>query len=123
MDRLAVDRPVRVLGRERGRHPQVAFYGGSLDQLWRQFVASGAVTLFSFAVAAGLARILKAAKILRADEDAEVGGIDISDHGETAYDMTPVAGSGGGAFAMAGVGGQKTADVDGQADVSEKVAG
>ena len=46
----------------------------------------------------------------------------IADHGETAYDMTPAAGSSGGAFAMAGVGGSK-AGSDGKADVSEKVAG
>jgi len=99
------------------------FYGGSLDQLWRQFVASASVTVYSFAIAAILALVLKAAKMLRVSEDAEVGGVDVSDHGETAYDMTPVAGSSGGAFAMAGIGGAKKADADGQADVSEKVAG
>ena len=99
------------------------FYGGSLDQLWRQFVASASVTVYSFAIAAILALILKAAKMLRVSEDAEVGGIDVSDHGETAYDMTPVAGSSGGAFAMAGIGGAKKVEADGQADVSEKVAG
>jgi len=98
------------------------FYGGSADQLWRQFVASASVTVFSFAVAAILAYILKAVGLLRVSEDAELGGIDVSDHGETAYDMTPVAGSSGGAFAMAGIGGSKT-DADGKADASQKVAG
>ena len=98
------------------------FYGGSLDQLWRQFVASASVTVYSFAIAAILALILKAAKLLRVSEDAEVGGIDIADHGETAYELTQAAGSSGGAFAMAGLGGTK-ADADGKADVSQKVAG
>ena len=98
------------------------FYGGSLDQLWRQFVASASVTLYSFGIAVVLALILKAAKLLRVNEDAEVGGIDVSDHGETAYDMTPVAGSSGGAFAMAGIGGTKV-DAGGKADAGEKVAG
>jgi len=97
------------------------FFGGSADQLWRQFVASASVTVFSFAVAAILAYILKAVGLLRVSEDAEVGGIDIADHGETAYDLTPASGSGS-AFAMAGIGGSKT-DADGSADVSEKVAG
>ncbi|WP_030436116.1 ammonium transporter [Actinoplanes subtropicus] len=98
------------------------FFGGSLDQLWRQFVASASVTVYSFAIAAILALILKAVKVLRVSEDAEVGGIDISDHGETAYDFQPVAGSSGGAFAIAGIGGTK-ADADGKADASQKVAG
>ncbi|MEV4707700.1 ammonium transporter [Actinoplanes sp. NPDC049316] len=100
------------------------FYGGGLDQLWRQFVGSAAVTVYSFLIAAALALILKAAKALRVDADAEVGGIDISDHGETAYDLTPAGGSGGGsAFAMAGLTNSKSIDADGKADVSQKVAG
>ena len=97
------------------------FYGGSADQLWRQFVASASVTVYSFGVAAILALILKAAKALRVDEDAEVGGIDIADHGETAYDFSPSGGSGG-AFAMAGLSGSP-AEADGKADASTKVAG
>jgi len=98
------------------------FYGGGLDQLWRQFVGSGVVTIFSFVVAALLALILKSVKVLRVSEDAEVGGIDIADHGETAYDFTP-SGGGGGAFAMAGLHGGEAVDADGKATVSQKVAG
>jgi Amt family ammonium transporter len=97
------------------------FYGGSADQLWRQFVGSAAVTVYSFAVAAILALILKSVKSLRVSEDAEVGGIDIADHGETAYDFTPAGGSGGGAFSMAGI--APTVNADGKADVDQKVAG
>ena len=99
------------------------FYGGSLDQLWRQFVASASVTVYSFAIAAILALILKAAKLLRVSEDAETGGIDIADHGETAYDFTPTGGSGGGGFAMAGLNPSGAVDADGKADTSQKVAG
>jgi ammonium transporter, Amt family len=98
------------------------FYGGGLSQLWRQFVGSASVTVYSFAIAAVLALVLKAAGALRVGNDAEVGGIDIADHGETAYDFTPSGGSGGGAFAMAGLG-PSTADADGKASVSQKVAG
>jgi Amt family ammonium transporter len=99
------------------------FYGGGLDQLWRQFLGSAIVTVYSFAIAAALALILKSVKVLRVSEDAEVGGIDIADHGETAYDFAQASGSGGGgAFAMAGIG-APTIDADGKADVSQKVAG
>jgi Amt family ammonium transporter len=105
-----------VLGGENG-----LFYGGGLTQLGRQFVGSLAVTVYSFVVAAVLAFILKAVKALRVTEDAEVSGIDIADHGETAYDFTPSGGGGGGAFAMAGLHG--AVDSDGKADVSQKVAG
>ena len=99
------------------------FYGGSFDQLWRQFVGTAAVTVFSFVVAFILASILKAVKLGRVDTDAEVGGIDIADHGETAYDFTP-SGGGGGAFAMAGLGSSSApVDADGKADTSQKVAG
>jgi ammonium transporter, Amt family len=108
-----------VLGADEG-----LFYGGGLTQLGRQFVGSAAVTVYSFAIAAILALVLKAIKVLRVSSDAEVGGIDISDHGESAYEFTPAGGSGGGgAFAMAGIGSSKTIDADGKADVSQKVAG
>ena len=99
------------------------FYGGGLTQLWKQFVGSASVSVYSFAVAAILALILKALKVFRVSEEAEVGGIDIADHGETGYDFTPSGGAGGGAFAMAGLGQQQGIDADGKADVSQKVAG
>jgi len=100
------------------------FYGGGVTQLWKQFVGSAAVTLYSFVIAAVLALILKALKIFRVSEEAEIGGIDIADHGETGYDFTPSGGSGGGgAFAMAGLTKSETIDADGKADVSQKVAG
>jgi Amt family ammonium transporter len=100
------------------------FYGGGLTQLWKQFVGSAAVTLYSFLVAVVIALILKAVKVFRVSEEAEIGGIDIADHGETGYDFTPSGGSGGGgAFAMAGLKKGEAIDADGKADVSQKVAG
>ena len=96
------------------------FYGGGVDQLWRQFVASAVVTIYSLAVAVVLALILKAVKLLRVDADTEVAGIDVAEHAESAYDFSPTTGSGG-AFAMAGI---TPADkADGKPSVSEKVAG
>jgi ammonium transporter, Amt family len=106
-----------VLGADEG-----LFYGGGLTQLGRQFVGSAAVTVYSFVIAAVLALILKAVKLGRVDDDAEVGGIDIAAHGETGYDLTAASGSGGGgAFAMAGL--TPSVDADGKADTSQKVAG
>jgi Amt family ammonium transporter len=100
------------------------FYGGGLTQLGRQFLGSLTVSLYSFAIAAVLALVIKAAKGLRVSEDAEVGGIDIANHGETGYDLTPAAGgSGGGAFAMAGISPGPTTDADRKAAVAEKVTG
>ncbi len=99
------------------------FYGGGLTQLGHQFLGSLSVTVYSFVIAGVIALIIKSVKGLRVDEDAEVGGIDIADHGESAYDMTPASGSSG-AFAMAGIGGSSGGiDADGKADVSQKVAG
>ncbi|MEU4561370.1 ammonium transporter [Actinoplanes sp. NPDC023936] len=99
------------------------FYGGGVTQLGRQALGSLTVTLYSFLIAAVLALALKAVKLLRVSEESEVGGIDIADHGETGYDFTPATGSGGGAFAMAGLTGSPSNDADGKASVSQKVSG
>ena len=99
------------------------FYGGGVNQLWRQFVGSLAVTVYSFVVAAVIALILKSVKALRVTEEDEVSGIDVTAHGESAYDFTPSGGGGGSAFAMAGLHGGEPVDADGKATVSQKVAG
>ncbi|GAA3906881.1 ammonium transporter [Actinoplanes auranticolor] len=96
------------------------FYGGGVDQLWRQFVGSAVVTLYSLVIAVVLALILKAVKLLRVDNDTEVSGIDVGEHAESAYDFSPTTGSGG-AFAMAGI--NPAAGTEGKAPVSEKVSG
>ena len=93
------------------------FYGGGVDQLWRQFVGSAAVTVYSLVIAVVIALILKAAKVLRVDEETEVSGIDVVEHAESAYDFSPTTGSGG-AFAMAGI-----KQADGTAPVGEKISG
>jgi Amt family ammonium transporter len=96
------------------------FYGGGVDQLWRQFVGSLAVTAYSLAIAVVLALILKAVKVFRVDSETEVSGIDVGEHAESAYDFSPTTGSGG-AFAMAGI--TPAGNTDGKPSVSEKVAG
>jgi Amt family ammonium transporter len=97
------------------------FYGGGLTQLGRQAVCSGIVTVFSFSVAWLLGTAIQKTIGFRATPEAEVDGIDVAEHAESAYEFS----SSGGAFALAGVGATKTAtpaDADG-APVSEKVAG
>jgi ammonium transporter, Amt family len=96
------------------------FYGGGVDQLWRQFVGSAAVTVYSLVIAVVLALILKAVKVLRVDGETEVSGIDVAEHAESAYDFSPTTGSGS-AFAMAGI--TPAGTTDGKSSVSEKVAG
>jgi Amt family ammonium transporter len=79
------------------------FMGGGLTQLGRQAGASLSVTIYSFAIAAVLALVLKAVGLLRVSAEAEVEGIDYAEHAEAGYDLSTTSSSGGGAFAMAGI--------------------
>ena len=97
------------------------FFGGGAGQLAAQAGASGLVTVYSFAVALLLAFIIQKTVGFRVSADAEAEGIDITEHAESGYDLTPAAGSSG-AFALAGVGGGKAA-APAEAPASEKVAG
>src|SRR6478609_6165324 len=69
------------------------FYGGGVDQLWRQAVGAFAVLAYSFIVTTILALILKFTIGLRLGEEDEDGGIDEAEHAETGYDFVPVGGS------------------------------
>jgi ammonium transporter, Amt family len=77
------------------------FYGGGLEQLGAQAAGAGIVTVWSFTVALVLGTILKVLGLLRAKPEAELDGIDIAEHKESAYDLSPSGG--GGAFAQAGI--------------------
>ncbi|RVW05443.1 ammonium transporter [Rhodococcus xishaensis] len=69
------------------------FYGGGFDQLWRQAVGAGAVLLYSLVATAVIALIVKATIGLRVPAEAEEGGVDESEHAETAYDFVAHSGS------------------------------
>ncbi|GAA1005474.1 ammonia channel protein [Streptomyces sp. F-3] len=69
------------------------FYGGGLDQLWKQCVGVIGVLAYSLVVSAALAFLLDRTIGMRVSEDEEISGIDRSQHAETAYDFT---GAGGG---------------------------
>jgi Amt family ammonium transporter len=105
------------------------FYGGGLTQLGRQAAAGLIVTVWSFGVAWLLAFGIEKTIGFRIGTEAEVEGIDVAEHAESAYDLSPTTGSSGGAFALAGIGAGKPAPeapvaADEPAEpVSEKVAG
>ncbi|MFC3351322.1 ammonium transporter [Streptomyces echinoruber] len=76
------------------------FYGGGLDQLWKQCAAVFAVLAYSAITAAVLAFLIDRTMGMRVSEDEEVSGIDQAEHAETAYDFS---GAGGGAVRTAAV--------------------
>ncbi|HKD97308.1 MAG TPA: ammonium transporter [Micromonosporaceae bacterium] len=81
------------------------FYGGGLTQLGRQALCSGIVTAYSFGVALLLGFVIDRTIGFRASAEAEIDGIDVAEHAESAYEFSPASGGGGGAFALAGIGG------------------
>jgi Amt family ammonium transporter len=72
------------------------FYGGGLDQLWRQAVGALAVLLYSFVVTYVLGLLIQKSIGFRVAEEDEVTGIDSVVHAETAYDLASLGGGGGG---------------------------
>lgn len=62
------------------------FYGGGFTQLITQIVAALIAVVFSFVVTVVIAYALKAVMGWRISEEAEVSGIDLAVHGETAYE-------------------------------------
>src|SRR5262249_46246244 len=82
------------------------FYHGGFHQLISQFEGAGVVTVWSFVVALVIGFIVKITIGLRVKPEAEIEGIDVAEHAESAYDFTSASGGGGhsgGAFALAGI--------------------
>jgi Amt family ammonium transporter len=76
--------------------------GGSFTLLGKQAIAAGAVLAYSFVVTTVLALIIKHTIGIRISEEAEVIGIDQSEHAETGYELGVTTGSAN-APAFAGV--------------------
>jgi ammonium transporter, Amt family len=70
------------------------FYGGGVDQLWRQAVAAGAVLVYSFVLAYVIGLAIHKTIGFRIDDEAEVTGIDLTAHAESAYELGSVSGTG-----------------------------
>ncbi|MGQ0631718.1 MAG: ammonium transporter [Sporichthyaceae bacterium] len=65
-------------------------FGGGGDQLGKQAIAAFAVMGYSFFVTLVIAFILEKTVGFRISADDEVGGIDLAEHAETAYELTSV---------------------------------
>ena len=61
------------------------FYGGGTSLLFKQFIGGLAVGVFTFILSLVLWNIVKAMLGVRVSEEDEVAGIDISEHGMSAY--------------------------------------
>jgi Amt family ammonium transporter len=61
--------------------------GGGFALLGKQLVGVGATIAFSFIVSFIILKLLDATMGIRASEDAEVAGLDISEHAETGYEL------------------------------------
>jgi Amt family ammonium transporter len=77
------------------------FYGGGLTQLGRQAAGSAIVSVFSFTVAFIIGWLINKIIGFRTSLETEVDGIDVAEHAESGYELTPAGG--GLAFALAGV--------------------
>jgi Amt family ammonium transporter len=77
------------------------FYGGGVDQLWRQAVGAGAVLVYSLVLTFVIGVAIQRTIGFRVSEQDEVTGIDSIEHAETAYDFASLGG-GGGAASLAG---------------------
>jgi Amt family ammonium transporter len=77
------------------------FYGGGLDQLWRQALGAGVVLVYSFVVTMVIGVVIARTMRFRVAEEHEVSGIDGVVHAETGYDFASL-GSGGGSATPSG---------------------
>ncbi|MGC4151562.1 MAG: ammonium transporter [Propionicimonas sp.] len=66
------------------------FYGGGLDQLWKQLIGVLGMVAFSLVMTYVIALIIKATLGWRISAADELGGIDLAEHSEVGYDLSPV---------------------------------
>ena len=66
------------------------FYGGGLDQLWRQAIGAFAVMIYAFVLSYLIALGIKKTIGWRVSTTDELGGIDLAEHSEVGYDLSPV---------------------------------
>ena len=71
------------------------FYGGGMTQFWTQLVVALIAVVASGVLTAIIGYALKFTMGWRITEEDETEGIDVTTHGEAAYDIEPQSGSGG----------------------------
>jgi Amt family ammonium transporter len=99
--------------------------GGDAAMLGRQALGALIVSGYSFLVALVLGLLIDKTIGLRVSTEAEADGIDLAEHAESGYDLSP-AGAGAGAFALAGIAPSKDASekpAEPEPAVTESVAG
>jgi Amt family ammonium transporter len=69
------------------------FYGGGVDQLWRQVVGALAVMVTSFVLSYLIGLLLEKTIGFRVSEEDEATGIDETEHAESGYDLGTLGGS------------------------------
>jgi len=69
------------------------FYGGGVQQLLDQAAGSGIILVYSFVVSLLLAKLVHATIGLRVSAEAEITGVDMTEHAETAYDWGGLSGT------------------------------
>jgi ammonium transporter, Amt family len=69
-------------------------YGGGFTQLGRQVVAAGAVLAYSFTLSFILGWVINKTIGFRVDPEAEVTGVDETEHAESAYELSGLRGGG-----------------------------
>jgi ammonium transporter, Amt family len=70
------------------------FYGGGVDQLWRQVVGAVAVLAFSFILTLVIGIVIQKTMGFRITEEDEITGIDNVVHAESGYDFASLGSSG-----------------------------
>jgi ammonium transporter, Amt family len=70
------------------------FYGGGVDQLWRQVVGALAVLAYSLILTLVIGTVIQKTMGFRITEEEEVTGIDNVEHAESGYDFASLGSSG-----------------------------
>ena len=68
------------------------FYGGGVDQLWKQTVGALTVLAYSFVLTLVIGYAIAKTIGFRIDEEDEVEGVDFTEHSETGYDFVSRSG-------------------------------
>jgi Amt family ammonium transporter len=96
---LATPTVTGILTPEAGDGAAGLFYGGGLDQLGKQAIATVAVGAYSFILTYVIGKAIDKTMGFRITVEDEVTGVDTTTHAESAYDF--IGGGGGSAFAPA----------------------
>jgi Amt family ammonium transporter len=88
------------------------FYGGGLDLLGTQALGAFSVLAYSFIVTGLIGLALAKTIGLRVSADDEVSGIDLLEHAETGYDLSPSGSSTGRAPARSAAAARTREEID-----------